>query len=91
MVIIKKATLTEFSKKHADVEEILEKWYHQVTEADWSNFQDVKQTFNSADYAGNDRYVFDIKGNKYRLVALIIFRRRMQNMIKYKLLKFKFI
>lgn len=76
MVIIKKATLTEFSKKHTDVEDSLLKWYHQVEEANWRNFQDIKQTFNSADYAGNDRYVFDIKGNKYRLVALIIFRRR---------------
>ncbi len=76
MVIIKKATLTEFSKKNTDVEDYLLKWYHQVEEANWRNFQDIKQTFNSADYAGNDRYVFDIKGNKYRLVALIIFRRR---------------
>jgi mRNA interferase HigB len=38
--------------------------------------QDVKETFRSADYAGNDRYVFNIKGNKYRLVALIHFNRR---------------
>lgn len=76
MVIIKKATLTDFSKKHPDVGDTLEKWYHQVTEANWGNFQDIKKTFNTVEYAGNDRYVFDIKGNKYRLVALIIFRRR---------------
>ena len=35
-----------------------------------------KQTFNTADSVGNDRYVFDIKGNQYRLVALIIFKVR---------------
>ena len=76
MVIIKKSTLTEFSEKHADSTDALEKWYQQVKDADWRSFQDVKKTFNSVDYAGNDRYIFDIKGNNYRLVALIIFRRR---------------
>jgi len=41
--------------------------------ADWSTFNEIKQTFNSADFVGNDRYVFNIKGNKYRLVAVIHF------------------
>ena len=36
-------------------------------------FADIKSTFNSVDYVGNDRYVFDIKGNTYRIVAIVIF------------------
>ena len=36
----------------------------------------MKRTFNSVDTVGNDRYVFDIKGNQYRLIALIIFKVR---------------
>jgi mRNA interferase HigB len=76
MVVITKSTLYEFAAIHADVEDAIDNWYRKVRAADWSNFQDVKQTFRSADYAGNDRYVFNIKGNRYRLVALIHFNRR---------------
>lgn len=39
----------------------------------WQSFRDIKEDFGSADYVGNDRYVFNIKGNKYRLVAMIFF------------------
>jgi mRNA interferase HigB len=42
-------------------------------QADWATLKDIKDTFNSVDYVGNDRYVFNIKGNKYRLVAMIFF------------------
>ena len=37
---------------------------------------DLKKSFSSADYVGNDRYVFNIKGNDFRLIALIIFKTR---------------
>jgi len=73
MVIISKAVLVEFGEKHADVVDALNKWYLETKAADWGNFFEMKQTFNSVDTAGNDRYVFDIKGNKYRLVAMVFF------------------
>ena len=76
MVIISKSTLYEFAAAHSGVENAIDTWYRKTREADWSNFQDVKETFGTADYAGNDRYVFNIKGNNYRLVALIHFNRR---------------
>jgi mRNA interferase HigB len=76
MVIISRGVLNEFSVKCPDSETALIKWYHETKAADWKNFSEVKKTFNTADYAGNDRYVFDIKGNQYRLVALIIFKTR---------------
>jgi mRNA interferase HigB len=76
MVIISKAILNEFSRKHPEAESALLKWYNETKAADWSNFSDLKRTFNSTDVVANDRYVFDIKGNQYRLVALIIFKRR---------------
>jgi len=44
--------------------------------SDWVHFADVKNTFNSVDSAGNSRYVFNIGGNKYRIVAMIHFNRR---------------
>ena len=51
-------------------------WYKKVNDADWESFHDVKEMFNSADSVGNERYVFNIKGNKYRLVAMIFFDKR---------------
>lgn len=76
MVIISKSILQAFIQKHPDVENALGKWYSDTKAADWKNFSEVKKTFNTTDSVGNDRYVFDIKGNQYRLVALIIFKVR---------------
>ncbi len=76
MVIISKAIIKDFYKKNPDAEIALQKWYKETKEADWKNFTDVKNTFNTVDSAGNDRYVFDIKGNHYRLITLIIFKTR---------------
>ncbi len=49
-------------------------WYATVSNAAWANFADVKATFNSADYVSGGKIVFDVGGNKYRVVALIGFR-----------------
>ncbi len=75
MRIVTKKAITIFSAKHAEAKTALEEWYIKTKKKDWDNtFEDVKETFNSVDSIGNDRYVFNIKGNKYRLVALIIFK-----------------
>ncbi len=76
MVIIKKSTLTVFGLIHPDVYQPLMDWYEIAKEADWGSFRDIKQTFNSVDYVGNDHFVFNIKGNKYRLIAMIFFDKR---------------
>lgn len=73
MVVISKATLVEFGIRHADAIEPLNRWYEETKKADWKSFQDVRKSFNSVDAVGNDRYVFNIKGNDYRLVAMIFF------------------
>lgn len=54
----------------------LNEWYKKTKDADWSNFNEVKKTFNSCDAIGNDRYVFNIGGNNYRLIAMIHFKNR---------------
>ncbi len=76
MVVISKTILTEFGRKHADAIGPLNEWWKEAKSADWATFQDIKQTFNSVDAVGNDRYVFNIKGNNYRLVAMIFFDKR---------------
>lgn len=73
MVVISKAILVEFGVKHADAIEPLNRWYETSKKADWKSFTEVKKSFNSVDAVGNDRYVFNIKGNDYRLVAMIFF------------------
>lgn len=73
MVVISKTKLVAFCETHADAVDALNEWYENVKAANWANLKDIKNTFNSVDYVGNDRYVFNIKGNKYRLVAMIFF------------------
>lgn len=77
MRVIAKKALVEFYTEHKDAETALGDWYEQTTNAEWSCFADVKQTFNSADYVGDNRIVFNIRGNQYRLVALVLFRIKM--------------
>jgi mRNA interferase HigB len=76
MVIIAWSAIAAFYQEYPDAKNALENWYDITEEADWSNINDVKNTFNSADYVGNNRIVFNVKGNKYRLVALTIFGTR---------------
>ena len=77
MRIIAKKALVLFYTEHADAKTALEEWYEKATEAEWENFAEVRQTFNSADLVGNNRIVFNIRGNQYRLVVLVLFRIKM--------------
>ena len=76
MVIISKTILVDAGTKHPNVINALNEWYSVCKNADWNSLADIKQSFNSVDYVGNDRYVFNIKGNDYRLVAMIFFNIR---------------
>ncbi|AEI49315.1 type II toxin-antitoxin system HigB family toxin [Runella slithyformis] len=76
MVVISKTILNHFGLSHSDAADALNEWYEAVKSADWNNLAEIKQTFNSVDYVKNNRYVFNIKGNRYRLVALIFFNVR---------------
>jgi mRNA interferase HigB len=73
MVVISYARLREFYNIHAGAKDAMNNWYRVLLQADWANFHEMKEMFNSVDAVGNDRYVFDIRGNNYRIVALIFF------------------
>ena len=73
MRVISFSMLIEFVAQQADADIAMRDWYKRVSKANWNSFADIKETFNSADYVGNDRYVFDIKGNNYRIVAIVLF------------------
>lgn len=73
MIIANKELLESFVQIHADAINPLNKWIEIVQNAKWKNHNDLKKTFPSADYIKNGRYVFNIKGNSYRLVVVVIF------------------
>jgi len=73
MRIIAKSTLRNFWNNHPAAEQALRAWYEEAKKAEWNRFQDIKKQFGTASIVGNDRVVFNFKGNNYRLVVL--FRR----------------
>ena len=76
MVIVAKTFINIFALKHPTSKAALNSWYQIVRKADWGNFNNVRDTFGSVDAVGNDRYVFNIKGNDYRLIAMVFFDKR---------------
>ena len=77
MRVIKRSVLLEFGEDHSQARVPLAHWYHIVKEGKWERPADVKRIFgNTVDFAANDRAVFDIKGNTYRLIAEINYRRQ---------------
>ena len=66
-------TLVDYYTKHPDSKTSLEDWFFKTKKSEWNNFAEMKNTFNGVDSAGNRRYVFNIKGNTYRLVAIVLF------------------
>jgi mRNA interferase HigB len=76
MVVISTTILIAFYDQVQKAKDPLLLWYYKTVFSDWEDIHSIKQTFNSVDYVGNDRYVFNVGGNKYRLVALINFNIR---------------
>lgn len=73
MRIFTEKTLKDYIEKHPTCRTALQDWVEKVKRAEWHSFADIKATFNSVDAVGNGRYVFNIKGNDYRLIAIIRF------------------
>jgi mRNA interferase HigB len=73
MEITNRALLFAFVKKHADTVNAVNKWIELIESNEFANHNELKVFFPSADYVGNGRYVFNIKGNKYRFVVLVVF------------------
>lgn len=75
MRIVSHRKLVEFysSEGHGDSQAALERWYDMAEKAEWKNLSDIKVDFPATDYVGNQHYVFNIKGNKYRLIVVVKF------------------
>jgi mRNA interferase HigB len=75
--IVAKSTLRAFWEGYPDAEEPLLAWYREVEKEDWSEPAHVKVKYRSASVVGDNRVVFNIKGNDYRLVVKINYPYRM--------------
>jgi mRNA interferase HigB len=71
MRVIAKKTLKDFWSIHPDSEQSLRAWYLKTKSATWKTSIDVKNDYRNASFVANNRIVFNIKGNKYRLVAAL--------------------
>lgn len=74
MRVISFRKLREYFDKDPKAKVGLQDWYKKATKSNWENFSELKNTFNSADSVGNGRFVFNIKGNNYRLIAIVRFK-----------------
>lgn len=69
--IIAKKILREFWQNHSDCEQQLKSWFKEVSIADWKNSNEIKTEYPSASILNDQRMVFNIKGNHYRLVVKV--------------------
>lgn len=74
MRIISRRILREFWEKHPDATIALETWFHDVEHANWNAPTDIKAVYQNASFVANNRVVFNIKGNHYRLVVVVIYQ-----------------
>ncbi len=75
MHVVSYKAIRIFAEEHLDAKDALDRWYKVARRVLWSNFVGVRETFNTADFVA-PFVVFDVGGNKYRLIAEINFRRR---------------
>lgn len=77
MRVFAKKTLREFWTKHPDSEQQLKSWYREVEKSEWQNSNELKREYPSASIVGDNRVIFNIKGNNYRLIVKINFYYQM--------------
>lgn len=76
MHVISYRRLREYAEKHSDCRDSLDNWYKVASQADWSTLVEVQSVFPTAEAVGNFT-VFNIKGNKYRLIISIDYEKKL--------------
>lgn len=71
MRVISRKTLKEFWENHPDARKPLQTWYADVKHATWNSPIDIKDVYQNASILANNRVVFNIKGNKYRIIVVV--------------------
>lgn len=74
MRVIGREKLTKFSKRHANSKPAIDAWVDEAERAEWKRPQDIKNDYGSADFLSDNRVIFNIKGNHYRLLVEVRYR-----------------
>ena len=74
--IIARKTLLDYCIKYPLAAAALQEWYHELVHSDFKSFNELKIVYGNASLVSDDRVVFNIMGNKYRLVVRIVFTFR---------------
>lgn len=74
MRIINRRILREFWVKHPDSAIPLQTWFHDVEHANWTSPADIKAVYQNASFVANNRVVFNIRGNHFRLVVVVVYQ-----------------
>ena len=72
MKVVGLRTLDKFKKKHGDCRRQIDAWVKDVTNSDWQSFNDIKKVYPSASVLNGNTVIFNIKGNNYRLVTVVV-------------------
>jgi mRNA interferase HigB len=71
MRVLGRDILVDFWVRHANAKAALEVWFNEAERSTWSNPQEIKNRYRSADFLPGNRVIFNIKGNHYRLVVKV--------------------
>ncbi len=71
--IIARKTLLDYCKEHPEAATSITEWYHEIINQSFTSFNALKRVYAGASLVGDDRVVFNIMGNKYRLVVRVVF------------------
>ena len=72
MKVVGLKVLDKFKKKHGDCRRQIDEWINDVTKSNWKSFNDIKKVYPHASILNNNTIIFNIKGNSYRLVTVVV-------------------
>jgi mRNA interferase HigB len=72
--VISRKALRLFWESHADARQALQAWYADAKRANWKSPADIKKAYRNASIIANNRVVFNVKGNRYRVVVAVQYK-----------------
>lgn len=73
MIVIGKKILEKYVKKHGSLKCAVQAWINDVETSEWKSPQDIKNRYSSASFLAKNRVIFNIKGNNYRLIVIVVY------------------
>jgi mRNA interferase HigB len=74
MTLVGQDKIDRFIQRHAQARKSMQAWVAEVKSAQWTRSMDIKHRYRSADFLSDNRVIFDLKGNSYRVVAKIAYQ-----------------